>query len=637
MKSKRFTFVSDRSSRLQRVIPILFCLILASNAWGALSGTMSSNTEGGDAATANGLYGIGAMTGSLTWTVDQLTSGEHAGKWLFRYAFVPYTADKNRGIGSIAVQFGSLQPDLVSTFTYDHYNIYYDPPPPVTYPDVSGGLLIFDRTLANPTNPNVYDSWLVPASPSTSRVNVTSTFSALQWVLDTDQPRGSSFTLDIITSIPPMWGNMYFDGYNITTNYGYGMVRNIAYDSPPLPFSMTDPIVSGKIPVPGDTTPPAISVSAPSVAITNDGPVGYTITYSDATFQSSSLSAGDITLNTTGTANASVTVTGSGTTRTVTLSGITGDGTLGISIAAGTAIDALGNLAPASSPSATFVVDNTPPSVAIGFPSPVATRTGPVAYTITYNDAHFDMSTLSASDVTLNTSGTAGTVTVTGSGSLRSVNINSISGSGTMGISIGTGTARDTAGNLAPSAGPAATFIVDTTAPGTTANPSRGTYASAQSVTLTCTDNANGSGCDRIFYTTDGSDPSTASAVYSSAVTIANTTTLKYFAQDFAGNNESVKTQSYTINLSVPHYTLILGTSAYYETLLAAYQAAADGNTILARDMEFTEVLTLDQAKAVTLIGGYDAGYSASTGFTTLKGTLTVTSGAATVDKIIIK
>ncbi len=637
MKTRCSRLVSDRSGKLRRVIPILFCLILASNAWGALSGTMSSNTEGGDASTANGLYGIGAMTGSLTWTVDQLTSGEHAGKWQYRYAFVPYTADKNRGIGSIAVQFGSLPSDLISTFTYDHYNIYYAPPPPVTYPDMSGGLLVFDRTLSNPTNLNGYDSWLIPGSAETSRVNVTSTFSALQWVLDTDQPRGSSFTLDIITSLPPMWGNMYFDGYNITTNYGYGMVRNIAYDSPPLPFSLTDPIVSGKIPVPGDTTPPAISVSAPSVAITNDGPVNYTVTYTDATFQSSSLSAGDITLNSTGTANASIAVTGSGATRTVTLSGITGDGTLGISIASGTAIDALGNLAPASNPSAIFDVDNTPPTVAIGFPSPSATRSGPVTYTVTYNDAHFDISTLSASDVTLNTSGTAGTVSVTGSGSLRSVNINSITGSGTMGISIGAGTARDTAGNLAPSAGPAATFIVDTTAPGTTATPSGGTYTSAQSVTLTCTDNPNGSGCDRIFYTTDGSNPSTASAVYSSAVTITNTSTLRYFAQDLAGNNEGVKTQSYTINLSVPHNTLIFGTSAYYETLLAAYRAAADGNTILARDREFTEVLTLDQAKSVTLKGGYDAGYSASTGFTTLKGILTVTRGAVTVDKIVIK
>jgi len=75
----------------------------------------------------------------------------------------------------------------------------------------------------------------------------------------------------------------------------------------------------------------------------------------------------------TGTANATVGVSGSGTTRTVTLSSITGDGTLGISIAAGTATDTAGNSAPAAGPSATFTVDNTRPTAALTY-SP----TGPV-------------------------------------------------------------------------------------------------------------------------------------------------------------------------------------------------------------------------------------------------------------------
>ena len=81
-------------------------------------------------------------------------------------------------------------------------------------------------------------------------------------------------------------------------------------------------------------------------------------------FSSSTLSSADITLNATGNANAaSITVSGTGTTRTVTLSTITGDGTLGISIAAGTATDTAGNTAPAAGPSATFSVDNTPPEL----------------------------------------------------------------------------------------------------------------------------------------------------------------------------------------------------------------------------------------------------------------------------------
>src|SRR5919108_2483257 len=62
------------------------------------------------------------------------------------------------------------------------------------------------------------------------------------------------------------------------------------------------------------------------------------------------------------TANATVAVSGTGTaTRTVTLSPITGDGTLGISIAAGTASDTAGNTAASAGPSTTFAVDNTAP------------------------------------------------------------------------------------------------------------------------------------------------------------------------------------------------------------------------------------------------------------------------------------
>ena len=115
---------------------------------------------------------------------------------------------------------------------------------------------------------------------------------------------------------------------------------------------------------PPDTTPPTISISAPSVTLANPGgTVTYTVTYADENFSSCSLSASDVTLNRAGTINASVSVTsGSVTTRTVTLSGITGYGTLGISIAAGTAIDGSGNTAPAAGPSSTFTVN---PSVEI--------------------------------------------------------------------------------------------------------------------------------------------------------------------------------------------------------------------------------------------------------------------------------
>jgi hypothetical protein len=98
------------------------------------------------------------------------------------------------------------------------------------------------------------------------------------------------------------------------------------------------------------------------VATTVSGPVDYTITYTGA--DSVTLSAGNITLNKTGSANGAVVVNGSGTgTRTVTISSITGSGTLGISIAAGTAGDTAGNTASTAGPSTAFTV-NTAPEIA---------------------------------------------------------------------------------------------------------------------------------------------------------------------------------------------------------------------------------------------------------------------------------
>jgi virginiamycin B lyase len=80
--------------------------------------------------------------------------------------------------------------------------------------------------------------------------------------------------------------------------------------------------------------------------------------------------------------------------------------------------------------------------------------------------------------------------------------------------------------------------LADTTPPTTTASPAGGTYSSAQSVTLSCND-GTGSGCDKIYYTTDGSDPTMLSSVYTTPIKISDATILKFFAQDRAGNSET--------------------------------------------------------------------------------------------------
>jgi hypothetical protein len=106
--------------------------------------------------------------------------------------------------------------------------------------------------------------------------------------------------------------------------------------------------------------------------------------------------------------------------------------------------------------------------------------------------------------------------------------------------------ARDVAGNSEQVK--SQTYTIDTIPPATTASPAGGTYNTAQSVILNCSD-AGGSGCDKIYYTIDGTTPTTSSPVYSSPISISATTTLNFFARDLAGNSETVKSQTYTILL----------------------------------------------------------------------------------------
>jgi hypothetical protein len=90
----------------------------------------------------------------------------------------------------------------------------------------------------------------------------------------------------------------------------------------------------------------------------------------------------------------------------------------------------------------------------------------------------------------------------------------------------------------------------DETSPTTSANPPGGSFSGTQNVTLTCTDDTNGSGCDQIYYTKDGSDPLTSSSRIISTnpayATIRCNETLKFFATDLAGNLSPVYSQTYS-------------------------------------------------------------------------------------------
>nr|WP_257790561.1 chitobiase/beta-hexosaminidase C-terminal domain-containing protein [Methanobacterium subterraneum] len=113
--------------------------------------------------------------------------------------------------------------------------------------------------------------------------------------------------------------------------------------------------------------------------------------------------------------------------------------------------------------------------------------------------------------------------------------------------------AVDSEGNCGPQY--TTTYIIDTTPPNATADIKGGVYNSTQTVTLTATDNIDPHPV--IYYTTDGSDPTTSSTLYTSPITLQmNLTTrtiidLKFIAVDQLGNMGLIQTETYILTLSI--------------------------------------------------------------------------------------
>ncbi len=231
-----------------------------------------------------------------------------------------------------------------------------------------------------------------------------------------------------------------------------------------------------------DNIPPQVTLGPPSPPLTNSGPVEYQANYVGA--QMISLAPEDVTLESTpaGAVTGTVAISGDGTSmRTIRISDITGDGTLKPILAPATARDLAGNNAMGAEGTA-FTTDNTPPTITISEPSSPSSSGQPITYTVTYQGA--SEITLAETDITVEATGDAVSIAHVSEAGVnnRLVTLSSPSGYGTIGISIGPGTARDEAGNLAESAGPSETFnvshytlLIEVNGSGTTA-PSPGSY-----------------------------------------------------------------------------------------------------------------------------------------------------------------
>jgi len=119
---------------------------------------------------------------------------------------------------------------------------------------------------------------------------------------------------------------------------------------------------------------------------------------------------------------------------------------------------------------------------------------------------------------------------------------------------------------------------LDTTPPVTTVMPAGGVFATPVMVTLTCTDNPGGSGCDEILFCIGtGCTPTT---VYTGPIAVTSTSDISFFSKDAAGNMELLRTESYTIGTPAVAQTSGIGAAQAMDLL-------PDGGYVLAGDTGF--------------------------------------------------
>ena len=162
----------------------------------------------------------------------------------------------------------------------------------------------------------------------------------------------------------------------------------------------------------------------------------------------------------------------SGTTYDVAVSGMTADGTVIATLAAGVAHDAAGNANTAStSADNTVTYDVTAPTVTINQAATQAdpTNTSPIHFTVVFSEAVSDFAT---GDVTLGgTAARHGTAITGGERTTYDVAVSGMTGDGTVIATIAAGVAHDAAGNANTASTSADnTVTYDATAPTVTIN-----------------------------------------------------------------------------------------------------------------------------------------------------------------------
>ena len=116
-----------------------------------------------------------------------------------------------------------------------------------------------------------------------------------------------------------------------------------------------------------------------------------------------------------------------------------------------------------------------------------------------------------------------------------------------------------------------ATYNIKVAAP--TFSVEAGTYSATQTVSL-----ASATAGATIYYTTDGSTPTTSSDEYDSAIEVSSTTTIKSIAVKAGLTNSDVSTATYTLKVAAPTFSVAAG--KYSEGQTVTLSTTTEGATI---------------------------------------------------------